>query len=138
MILKCAANDNYPFSYGSSGAHIRDAYVQSLSQVANLKLDERSYEPCILYLNGNYWGLYEIREKVDDLDFTEYYYDQDSVEFLKTWGGTWVDVLVDGQDPADVQREARHRADSGGQEGQQLDPQLPGAIAEAQAGRPRC
>ena len=103
LILKCAANDNYPFSYGSSGAHIRDAYVQSLSQVANLKLDERSYEPCILYLNGNYWGLYEIREKVDDLDFTEYYYDQDSVEFLKTWGGTWVDVLVDGQDPADVQ-----------------------------------
>ena len=30
LIVKCAANDNYPFSYGSSGAHIRDAYVRIL------------------------------------------------------------------------------------------------------------
>lgn len=102
LIVKCAANDNYPFSYGSSGAHIRDAYVQSLSQVAGLRIDERSYEPCVMYLNGTYWGVYELREKVDDLDYTDFYYDQDSVEFLKTWGGTWVDVLVDGQNPQDV------------------------------------
>ena len=60
-------------------------------------MDERSFEPCILFLNGEYWGLYEIREKVDDRDFTDYYYDQDSVEFLKTWGGTWADVLGDNQ-----------------------------------------
>ena len=103
LIVKCAANDNYPFSYGNSGAHIRDAYVQSLSQVADLRLDERSYEPCVMYLNGQYWGVYELREKVDDIDFTDHYYDQDSVEFLKTWGGTWVDVLVDGQNAADVE-----------------------------------
>ena len=30
-----------------------------------------------LYVNGRYWGLYEIREKVGDSDFTSYYYDQD-------------------------------------------------------------
>ena len=103
LIIKAAANDNYPFSYGNSGAHIRDAYVQSLSQVADLRLDERSFEPCVMYLNGDYWGLYELREKVDDLDFTDYYYDQDSVEFLKTWGATWVDVLTDDQNPNDVE-----------------------------------
>lgn len=97
LIIKTAANDNYPFAYGGSGAHIRDSYVQSLSQVADLRMDERSYEPCILFLNGEYWGLYEIREKVDDLDFTDYYYDQDSVGLLKTWGGTWVDATTDGQ-----------------------------------------
>ncbi|MDG2265648.1 MAG: CotH kinase family protein [Candidatus Marinimicrobia bacterium] len=97
LIIKTAANDNYPFSYGGSGAHIRDSYVQSLSQVADLRMDERSFEPCILFLNGEYWGLYEIREKVDDNDFTDYYYDQDSVEFLKTWGGSWADVLGDNQ-----------------------------------------
>lgn len=36
-------------------------------------------------------GVYEIREKVDDADFTEYYSQQDkfNLEFLKTWGGTW-------------------------------------------------
>lgn len=95
IIIKAAASDNYPFENG--GAHIRDAYVQSLSQVGQLKLDERSYEPCVVYIDAQYWGVYEIREKVDDNDFLEYYNDQKelynnsptNVQFLKTWGGTW-------------------------------------------------
>ncbi len=90
LIIKAAANDNYPFG---DGAHIRDSYVQSLSQIGHLKLDERSYEPCILYVNGEYWGVYDTREKVDDHDFTDYYYDQgkDDIDFIKTWGSTWAD-----------------------------------------------
>ena len=93
LIVKAAANDNYPFT-GGSPAHIRDSYIQSLSQVGNLRLDERSHESCVLYVNGDYWGVYDYREKVDDLDFTEYYYDQGygNVDFLKTWGGTWTDI----------------------------------------------
>ena len=43
VIVKAAANDNYPFSYGGSGAHIRDAYVHHLSQIGDLRMDERSY-----------------------------------------------------------------------------------------------
>jgi len=95
LILKAGASDNYPFENG--GAHIRDAYVQSLSQMADLRMDERTYAPCVMYMNGEYWGVYEIREKVDDLDFTDYYYDQGSgnVDFLKTWGGTWVEYGTD-------------------------------------------
>ena len=93
LIVKAAANDNYPFT-GGAPAHIRDSYIQSLSQVGDLRLDERSHESCILYVNGEYWGVYDYREKVDDLDFTEYYYDQGygNVDFLKTWGGTWTDI----------------------------------------------
>jgi hypothetical protein len=88
LILKAAANDNYPFQ---NGAHIRDAYIHTLSQVADMELDERTYEPCVIYLNGKYWGLYEMREKVDDPDFTRHYYDQGEkwLDFIKTWGGTW-------------------------------------------------
>lgn len=88
IIIKAAANDNYP---AEQGAHIRDAYVHTLSQKADLKMDERTWKPCILYLNGAYWGVYDIREKVDDSDFTEEYYNQgsDDLYFLKTWGGTW-------------------------------------------------
>jgi len=88
LIFKAAANDNYPYS---GGAHIRDAYVQHLSHVGGLHLDERKTESCVLYINGEYWGVYEIREKVDDTDFTEYYYDQPDgfIDFIKTWGGTW-------------------------------------------------
>jgi len=90
VILKPAANDNYPFE---NGAHIRDAYCHDISQEAGLHLDERTQEPCVLYCNGAYWGVYEIREKVDDHDFTDYYYnqDQDHLQFLKTWGATWAE-----------------------------------------------
>ena len=89
LMLKPAANDNYPFSTG--GAHIRDAFVNTLSDRADMKLDERTWRPTILYINGQYWGVYEIREKVDDHDFTDYYYDQDKfhLQYLKTWGNTW-------------------------------------------------
>ena len=88
LILKAAANDNYPFE---EGAHIRDAYVHTLSDVGEFELDERTSRPCIIYLNGEYWGLYEMREKVDDPDYTRKYYDQGEkwLDYLKTWGGTW-------------------------------------------------
>ncbi len=89
LIIKAAANDNYPFESG--GAHIRDAYVHTLSQLADMELDERTWEPCIMYMNGEYWGVYELREKVDDHDYTKEYYDQGKqwIDFIKTWGNTW-------------------------------------------------
>ncbi len=94
LIFKAAANDNYPFSNG--GAHIRDAYVCELSILGDLHLDERKTRSCIVYINGQYWGVYEIREKVDDTDYTDYYYDQPAgnVDFLKTWGGTWTEYAA--------------------------------------------
>ncbi len=105
LIIKAAANDNYPFE---DGAHIRDSYVHSLSHEGGLLLDERTFEPCILYLNGRYWGVYDIREKVDDNDFTDHYYDQsvpyngseDYVWFLKTWGPTWMEYGDPVAEPA--------------------------------------
>lgn len=89
LIIKAAANDNYPFSNG--GAHIRDAYVHTLSDLGGFELDERTSRPCIVYLNGEYWGVYDMREKVDDPDFTRAYYDQGEkwLDYIKTWGGTW-------------------------------------------------
>lgn len=94
LMVKAAANDNYPHANG--GAHIRDSYVQTLSQLAGLDLDERSSTNVILYLNGQYWGVYDVRERVDDNNFTDYYYNQDYIyresddylQFLKTWGAT--------------------------------------------------
>lgn len=88
LILKAAANDNYPFE---GGAHIRDAYIHTLSDVGQFEMDERTSRACIIYLNGEYWGLYEMREKVDDPDYTRKYYDQGEkwLDYLKTWGNTW-------------------------------------------------
>lgn len=94
LMVKAAANDNYPFEGG--GAHIRDSYVQSLSQLTDLEMDERSSTNCIVFVNGEYWGVYDLREKVDDKDFTRHYYDQrrqykgseEYIQFIKTWGAT--------------------------------------------------
>jgi len=88
VILKPAASDNYSFE---NGAHIRDAFIHTLSIRSDMKLDERTWRPCVVYLNGQYWGVYEIREKADDHDYTDYYFDQNkfNLQYLKTWGATW-------------------------------------------------
>ncbi len=91
LISKAAANDNYPSSSG--GAHVRDAYVHHLTELDTLVLDERSTFFNIEFLNGAYWGVYDTREKVDDADYTDYYYGQGEYEmdFIKCWGGTWAE-----------------------------------------------
>jgi len=98
LILKPGASDNYPFE---DGAHIRDAFVHTLSIRADMLLDERTWRPCVVYLNGQYWGVYEIREKADDHDYTSYYYDQDkfNLQYLKTWGGTWMEYGAPNAQP---------------------------------------
>jgi len=90
LILKAAANDNYP---AANGAHLRDGYVATLAERAGMDLDVRRNEFCVLYVNGAYWGVYDYREKVDDKDFTNYYYnlDETEIDFIKTWGGTWAE-----------------------------------------------
>jgi CotH kinase protein/Lamin Tail Domain/Chitobiase/beta-hexosaminidase C-terminal domain len=88
LILKAAANDNYP---AENGAHIRDSYVHTLAVQGGLDVDARTHTSCVMYVNGQYWGVYDLREKADDADFTSYYYDQDEpdIDYIKTWGNTW-------------------------------------------------
>ncbi len=94
IILRAAGDDNYPAVPSNPGsAHVRDLFVEKLSVKADLFLDERKSERCILYVNGKYWGVYATREKVDDPDYTKYYYGQDKyhIDFLMIWGETWVE-----------------------------------------------
>lgn len=100
LILKPGASDNYPFENG--GAHIRDAFIHTLSQKSKMKLDERTWRECVVYVNGQYWGVYELREKADDADYTDYYYQQDkyNIQYLKTWGGTWEEYGAPNAAPA--------------------------------------
>ena len=94
LILKAAGSDNYPFQAGSM--HCRDVFVQKVSELANLDLDERRSTFVSLFVNGQYWGVYDLREKVDDNQYTDHYYGQDYIfrdsdqyiQYLKTWGAT--------------------------------------------------
>jgi len=94
MIFRAAGDDNYPAAHHASNegsAHLRDDYVQMLAKNDDLLLDVRTSARCIVYLNGEYWGVYSFREKTDDHDFTKFYYNQGKYElqYQMTWGNTW-------------------------------------------------
>jgi len=86
FIIRAAGDDNYPYENG--GAHIRDAFVQTWGGQSGLEMDYRTYLPCVVYINGKYWGVYEIREKVVHKGFTKNYYnqDEDDLDFISYWG----------------------------------------------------
>lgn len=96
LILRAAGDDNYPADHrpnNEGSAHVRDAYVHMLSLKGGMNLDVRNDEKVIVYLNGAYWGVYDIRENPDEHDYTEYYYGQDKyhLQYILTWGNTWAE-----------------------------------------------
>lgn len=62
--------------------HFRDALFQDL--VKDLSCDTMASEPCILFLDGEFWGFYFIREKTDG-DYIESHYgiDKNEVAVIK-------------------------------------------------------
>jgi hypothetical protein len=91
LILRAAGDDNYPGI--DTSAHLRDDFVQTLSQLSGQHLDWRKSERVVMYANGTYWGIYALREKVHDHDYTEFYYDQGKydIQFIMLWGWTWAE-----------------------------------------------
>lgn len=87
FILKAGASDNYNGG-PAKAAHMRDMFAHTLAEKYNLDLDFRRYEPTIVFVNGQYWGVYEIRERVDK-DYFDYYYGikEKDADNLRYWGG---------------------------------------------------
>ena len=57
------------FNLRNGGQHgwndrVQDGIISRVVQTTNI--DRMGYEPAIVYLNGEYWGLYGIREKIDE------------------------------------------------------------------------
>jgi hypothetical protein len=105
VILRAAGDDNYP---GGSGwtyqgqviaAHMRDAYTQNLAVRGGMHVDSRTASKAIIYMNGKYWGVYDLRELPDDHDYTDYYYGQGKydLQYLLTWGNTWAQYYQDSE-----------------------------------------
>ncbi|MBL7765705.1 MAG: CotH kinase family protein [Chitinophagaceae bacterium] len=87
IMLKAGGSDNYAGGPGNS-AHLRDVFAQTLGEKYNLDMDFRRWHPCLMFVNGTYWGVYDMRERVDG-DYFEYYYGKkkDKVDHLSYWGG---------------------------------------------------
>ncbi len=72
----------YGISYlnGGGGILYHDAIVQSFAKNLN-KLGNAAYRPVIVYVNGAFWGLYEMRERQDEYFYaTNYGAIEDSVK----------------------------------------------------------
>ncbi len=73
----------------NGGQHVISDKIQDavFSRVASkTNIHTMAYEPCLLYLNGEYWGVYGIREKIDE-EYVEANYDvdEDDVDLLNSW-----------------------------------------------------
>ncbi|MFU8843689.1 MAG: lamin tail domain-containing protein [Bacteroidales bacterium] len=88
IIIRAQGDDNYPGI--DTSAHLRDLFIQNFADLGGMNLDGRKGQQGLMYANGDYWGVYGFREKVDH-DFSSYYYNQGRYDlyFLKIWGGSW-------------------------------------------------
>ena len=72
---------------------IKDVLAQNIS--ATLNVDYQEFQPVIVFLNGEYWGIHTIRDRIDER-YIEYLYniDKDSVEFQED-GSVAYDNLIE-------------------------------------------
>lgn len=69
LVLRTGSQDEFEWS---KRVLIRDIVGTSLvDEFTNV--DVQAYKPIVLYLNGEYWGLYFIREKVDETFVSNHY-----------------------------------------------------------------
>lgn len=59
LVLRNASGDY-------NNAHIRDAFLARYFIDEELDVDVLAYQPIVLYLNGRYWGIINLREKSDE------------------------------------------------------------------------
>lgn len=76
VVLRNAGND-------WNNLHLRDAAMHKICQ-GKTALDVQDYQPCIVFINGKYWGVYDIREKINkDYIAGNHGVDADSVDLLQ-------------------------------------------------------
>ena len=65
-------------------AKFNDTYWQTLADEIGLMCETKDSRPCVVYLNGEYWGLYVLEEDYSDNYFEDHYdVDQDDVIVYK-------------------------------------------------------
>ena len=90
IILRSSGNDN-------SGSLFRDALMQSL--VSDLNVDTQASRPCIAFVNGEFWGIYNIRERYDDHYFAGHYdIDRENVAVLEISNGSKTPEINEGDE----------------------------------------
>ncbi|MCW5909515.1 MAG: CotH kinase family protein [Cyclobacteriaceae bacterium] len=64
----------------------RDALIQTLAK-EQMKLNYQAYRPTVFFLNGQYWGIQNMREKIDaDYIETNFGIKSNDIDLLESWG----------------------------------------------------
>ncbi|HEX9975432.1 MAG TPA: CotH kinase family protein, partial [bacterium] len=81
FLLRCSSND-------FNSTYIRDAMMNCLV-IGQMDVDYQAYQPAIVYINGVFWGLYNIREKTNEYyPESNYNIDADNVDLIEGIGST--------------------------------------------------
>ena len=64
IVLRNSGNDWYSGSNWSTNSMLRDGMMTGLMQDTDIEYQE--YRPAVVYINGEYWGIHNIREKVNE------------------------------------------------------------------------
>jgi hypothetical protein len=74
LILRANGQDNY-------GAFIRDPFMHVAFQNLNFEIQQK--QPSLVFLNGEFWGIQNIRERYGKQYFEQYYdINEDDLDFL--------------------------------------------------------
>ncbi|MDI9512783.1 MAG: CotH kinase family protein [Eubacteriales bacterium] len=88
LLLRNGGNDFWD-------SFFRDAFMQDL--VAHTGLDRQSSRPAIVFINGEYWGIHNIRERIDD-HYIANKYDIDTNRVVILEGDGWLAEGADGDE----------------------------------------
>lgn len=73
-----------PYSSTWNGAGCEDYLCNRIAQ--SLDIETLSSRPCVLFINGEYWGVYYLEEKPDEHYLEDYLdVDKDQVNIIKEW-----------------------------------------------------
>jgi len=77
LIFRAAGNDGTA-TQSSGRAHMRDAINSTMAIKSGLKFKASAYKAVNVYLNGEYWGIFNMRERIDKYFIEDNYgYDAD-------------------------------------------------------------
>ena len=77
LVLRNAGND---FDY----LYMRDAVVQR-TMASHADLDWQAWRPAIIYINGSYNGMLNIRERANDNNVATHYDELDDIDLIENW-----------------------------------------------------
>ena len=82
LILRNASNDRFPTSGNNNRAHLRDGIIQTVYSQMHPNGGYSSFKSVNVYINGNYWGIYHLRERQDKY-YVEDVFGYDNVDLLE-------------------------------------------------------